>query len=39
MIGEKGELTGFEEKAEMADGGVGSKEFTIKGGIFGFGRG
>ena len=39
MIGEKGELTGFEEETEMADGGVSCKEFTIKGGVLGFGGG
>ena len=39
MICEKVKLTGFKEETEMADGGVSRKEFTIKGGVLGFGRG
>ena len=39
MIGEKGKLTSFEEETEMANGGVSCKEFMIKGGVLGFGRG
>ena len=39
MICEKGKLTGFEEETEMMDGGVSCKEFTIKGGVLGFGEG
>ena len=38
-ICKKGELTGFEEEMKMADGGVSCKEFTIKGGVLGFGGG
>ena len=37
IIGEKGKLTGYEEETEMVDGGVSCKEFTIKGGVLGFG--
>ena len=39
MIGKEGKLTGFEEESEMANGGVSCKEFTIKGGVLGFGGG
>ena len=39
MIGEKGEFSSFKEKTEMADRGIGCKEFRIEGGILGFGRG
>ena len=39
MIGEMSEFSSFEEKTEMADGGIGAKEFTIEGRIFGFIRG
>ena len=39
MICEKGKLTDFKKKLEMANGGVSCKEFTIKGGVFGFGGG
>ena len=39
MICEKGKLKGFEEETEMADGRVSCKEFTIKGGVLGFGGG
>ena len=39
MVGKKGKITGFKEKTEMADGGVGGKEFSVKGGVLGFGRG
>ena len=39
MICEKGKLPCFEKKTEMANGGISCKEFTIKGGIFGFGGG
>ena len=39
MISKKGEFTSFEEKTEMANGGVSCEEFTIKGGVFGFGGG
>ena len=37
MISKKVKFTGFEEKTEMAKGGVSCEEFTIKGGVFGFG--
>ena len=39
MIGEQGKNSGFKEKIGMADGGVSCKEFTIKVGVFGLGRG
>ena len=39
MIGEQGEFSSFKEKTEMADGGIGCKEFTIKGGVLGCGGG
>ena len=39
MIGEKGKFAGFKGETEMANGGVSCKEFTIKGGVLGFGRG
>ena len=39
MIDEQGKNSGFKEKTEMADGGVSCKEFMIKGGVFGLGRG
>ena len=39
MIAKKGKLTGFEEEKEMANSGVSCKEFTIKGGVLGFGGG
>ena len=39
VICEQGKLAGFKEETEMADGGVSCKEFTIKGGVLGFGRG
>ena len=39
MIREKGKLSGFEEETEMANRSVGSKEFTVKGGVLGFGGG
>ena len=39
IIGEKGKFTGFKGKLEMADGGIKCKEFTIKGGVLGFGGG
>ena len=39
MICEKGKLYGFEEETEMVDGRVSCKEFTIKGGVLGFGEG
>ena len=39
MIGEKGKLKCFEEETKMANGGVSCKEFTIKGGVLGFGGG
>ena len=38
MIGEQGEFSSFKEKTEMAERGIGCKEFMIEGG-FGFGRG
>jgi hypothetical protein len=38
VVSEKGKRTAFEEKTEMAEGKVGSEEFTIKGGIAGFRR-
>ena len=37
MVGEKGKLVGFKKKTEMANGGVGGKEFSVKGGVLGFG--
>ena len=39
MICEKSEFSSFEEKKEIADGGIGCKEFTIEGGRLGFGGG
>ena len=39
MISEQGKNSGFKEKMEMADGGVSCKEFTIEGGVLGFGGG
>ena len=39
MISEKGKLTGFEEETEMANSGLGCKEFMIKGGFLGLGGG
>ena len=39
MICEKGKITGFEEKTEMANGGISCEEFTIIGGVLGFGGG
>ena len=36
MISEKGKLMGVKEKTEMADGGVGSEEFSVEGGVLGF---
>ena len=39
VICEKGKFTTLQEKTEMADGGVGCQEFSVKGGVFGFGRG
>ena len=39
MIGEKGKQTGFEEETEMSNGRVKCEEFTIKGGVLGFGVG
>ena len=37
VICEKGKLVGFQKESEMANCGVSCKEFTIKGGILGFG--
>ena len=39
MIGEQGKFAGFKGESEMGNGGVSCKEFTIKGGVLGFGRG
>ena len=39
MVGEEGKLKCFHEKTEMVDRGVGSKEFSVKGRVFGFGGG
>ena len=39
MISKEGKLMGFEEESEMGNGRVSCKEFTIKGGVLGFGRG
>ena len=39
MICEKGKLMCFKEESEMANGGISNEEFTIKGGILGFGGG
>ena len=39
MISEKDKLPCFEEETEMTNGGVSCKEFTIKGGVLGFGGG
>ena len=39
VISEQGKFAGFKEKAEMANRGVGGEEFTVKGGILGFGGG
>ena len=39
VISEQGKFAGFEEKAEMANGGVSCQEFTVKGRIFGLGGG
>ena len=37
IIGEKGKLTGFKEKMEMGERGVGSQEFSVEGGVLGLG--
>ena len=39
VVCEKGEFTTLQEETEMADGGVGCCEFSVKGGVFGFGKG
>ena len=39
VISEQGKFAGFEEKVEMANGGVSCQEFMVEGGIFGLGGG
>ena len=36
VVGEKGEMTTFQEETEMADRGIGCQELSVESGVFGF---